>query len=102
MTRQELIERLTRVRRRVKSNQHLLALENIDHLLEDIGADGVLDVQAPVDIADSMSLPVAVPRDLAQLLFSYGSIRTVVGVTYPGGTHKEALERLGKLLGGTQ
>jgi flagellar motor switch protein FliM len=62
MTREELLQRLTQAkvklaheRRNVhdmKNTERLLA-----SLIEDVQEDGVLDVQAPHDIADSMNLP---------------------------------------------
>lgn len=50
MTRQELIDRL----RHIAFTQELIA---------DIEADGVLDVQAPTDIAESMKLPRPAPAE---------------------------------------
>lgn len=38
------------------------------------------------------------PRELLQLLYSYGSIHTVTGVVYGGTTHKAALDQVAALL----
>lgn len=53
MTRSELISRLKVARRHAGD----VTWKRLDDLIKDIEADGVLDVQAPSDIAKSMSLP---------------------------------------------
>lgn len=60
MTRTELIERLRAIQGPISAKRPMR--RQIDQLIEDIEADGVLDVQAPSDIASSMGLPASIER----------------------------------------
>lgn len=55
MTRQELIERLADM---LNSQNPVMTESAIQLLLDDVRADGVLDVQAPPEIARDMKLPI--------------------------------------------
>lgn len=57
MTRKELIERLQTVLEITTNPAHVAW--KVRGLIKDIEADGVLDVQAPAEIAESMKLPGA-------------------------------------------
>lgn len=54
MTRSELIERLRACQRNPR------AFMKLEELIQDIQADGVLDVQCPPEIAEQMNLPRSV------------------------------------------
>lgn len=57
MLRRELLDRLRNVRRLTEHKNLTNQLVNaIDALVEDVELDGVLDVQAPADIAESLNL----------------------------------------------
>lgn len=56
MTRSELLTRLRMIRRETKF--HSEAENALDRLIDDINSDGVLDVQAPADTAESMKLNI--------------------------------------------
>jgi len=55
MTRNELLERLDQIHS--KLDPGTLSFRQMNQLVDDIKADGVLDVQCPPEIAESMNLP---------------------------------------------
>lgn len=60
MTRTELIERLRAIQGPISDKRRWW--RQVGQLIEDIEADGVLDVQAPSDIASSMGVPASIER----------------------------------------
>jgi hypothetical protein len=57
MTRNELIQRLMNLRDGLKTKDQTSNDLDITDLIDDINTDGVLDVQCPPEIAESMNLP---------------------------------------------
>ena len=69
MFRSELVERLLKIRDEIQGANFAVSttVDKINRLTDDIGADGVLDVQAPKAIAESLKLPNGQPVTGIQL-----------------------------------